>query len=118
MNRLSLLLALSASVLWGADVTGTWYCTVEFSVGSGSPTLVLKQDNDKISGTYSGTLGETSVQGTISGDKVEIWFDTEAAGQKFKVTYNARLKNENKEMEGTVIYGELGEGTFSARKKG
>ena len=117
MNRLSLLFLLSASFLWGADVTGTWYCTVELPAGSGSPTLVLKQEGEKITGTYSGTLGETTVQGTVSGDKVEISFDTEAGGQKFKVTYNATLKNNDKEMEGRVIYGDLGEGAFSARKK-
>jgi hypothetical protein len=119
MNRLSLLFILSAPFLWGAgaDVTGTWYCTVDLPSGSGSPTLVLKQENDKITGTYSGTLGETAVQGTIAGDKVQISFEAEAGGQKFKVTYDATLKNDNKEMEGKVIYGDLGEGAFSARKK-
>jgi hypothetical protein len=117
MNRLSLLFLLSASLLRGADVTGTWYCTVDLPAGSGSPTLVLKQEGEKITGTYSGTLGEMAVQGTVSGDKVEISFDTEAGGQKFKVIYNAILKNNDKEMEGRVIYGNLGEGVFSARKK-
>lgn len=117
MNRLSLLFLFFAPFLWGADVTGTWYCTVELPAGSGSPTLVLKQEGEKITGTYSGTLGDAAVQGTISGDKVEIFFDAEAGGQKFKVTYSATLQNNDKEMEGKVIYGDLGEGAFSARKK-
>lgn len=116
MPRFIVSLIVFAGLSLAADVTGTWYFAVELSVGSGSPTLVLKQEGNKVTGTYSGTLGEAPVKGNVDGDKVEIMFETETAGQKFKVTYTGTVKDD-KEMSGKVAYGEIGEGTFTAKKK-
>lgn len=113
--RLLPLLVLSVSV-FAADVTGTWNVAVELSVGSGSPTIVLKQQGEKLSGTYTGTLGEAPVSGKIDGDKVEFWFEAEAAGQKFRATYKGVVKD-GKAMQGTVDYSGIGDGTFTAKKK-
>src|SRR4051812_13726272 len=40
------------------DVSGTWTMAVETAAGSGTPTIVLKQDGETLSGHYSGQLGE------------------------------------------------------------
>lgn len=115
MKFLSALL-LSMTAALAADVTGTWNLAVELSVGSGNPTIVLRQQGEKLTGTYSGTLGEAPVSGKIEGDKIEFWFEAEAAGQKFRAVYKGVVKGGNA-MQGTVDYGEIGDGSFTAKKK-
>lgn len=51
-----------------ADVSGKWTAQVDTDMGSGEPTFVLKQVGDKLTGTYSGQLGEAPVTGTVKGD--------------------------------------------------
>jgi hypothetical protein len=110
------ILALSLAPALAADVTGTWNMAVELSVGSGNPTVVLKQQGEKLTGTYTGTLGEAPVSGKIEEDKIEFWFEAEAGGQKLRVTYKGVVKNGNS-MQGTVDYSGVGDGTFTGRKK-
>src|SRR5262250_1419307 len=62
-----------AAVAFAADVTGTWNATVDLGGGQGgTPTFVLKQDGEKLTGTYSGALGESPVTGTIKGSDITI----------------------------------------------
>ncbi len=110
------LMLLAAATTLAADVTGTWYFAVELSVGSGAPTFVLKQEGSKLTGTYSGTLGEAPVTGTVKGDKIEFSFQAETAGEKFRAVYSGTIKD-SKNMEGKADYGEFGDGTWTARKK-
>ncbi|MFV8227053.1 hypothetical protein ACNKXV_13975, partial [Christiangramia aquimixticola] len=49
------------------DLTGTWTVDVQTDMGSGNPTFVLKQEGEKITGTYSGSLGDSQVTGTLKG---------------------------------------------------
>ncbi len=115
MRRL-LTLALFSMAALAADISGTWNAAVELDVGSGTPTFVLKQTGDQITGTYSGALGEAKVKGTVTGDKVEIKFDIAPDGDKVTAIYSGTLNGDNK-MKGTVKLGSLGSGTFTATKK-
>ncbi len=99
-----------------ADVTGTWSFAVELSVGSGAPTFVLKQEGAKISGTYSGTMGEAPVAGKLEGDAIDLTFEAEVAGEKVKVVYTGTVKSPTT-MAGKVSYGSISDGTWTARKK-
>jgi hypothetical protein len=110
--RKLLALALITVAALAADITGTWTAAVELDAGNGSATFVLKQTGDQLSGTYSGALGTAPVKGTVKGDRVEWTFDTADAG---KVIYIGTLSGDTK-MKGTVEYGQLGKGTFSAEK--
>src|SRR5215471_474698 len=110
---LSLVLLLAASA-FAIDLTGTWNAKVELSTGqSGSPTFVLKQDGEKLTGTYSGTLGNAPVTGTVKGDDVTLEFDVSGT----KVTYKGKIDSTGKKMEGTCDYGGQASGTFTATKK-
>jgi cytochrome c-type biogenesis protein CcmE len=113
--RRFLLFALFSVAAFAADVTGTWNFNVETDAGSGTPTFVLKQSGEELSGTYSGALGEAKVKGTVKGDKVEITFEVSPSGDAVKVIYTGTLDGEKK-MKGTVKLGSLGEGTFTAQK--
>jgi hypothetical protein len=98
----------------GGDLTGTWDGEVETSAGSGNPTLTLKQEGDKLTGTYKGQLGEFPLTGTIKGDAVELSF--KVSGQvEGTVVYKATVSG--KTMKGTVDLAGAATGTFKATKK-
>lgn len=114
MRRL-LLLALVSLTVFAADVTGTWQFTVETDAGNGTPTFVLHQTGEELTGTYSGALGEAKVKGSVKGDNVEITFQASPGGDAVNVVYSGKLDGEKK-MKGTVKLGDLGSGTFTAEK--
>ncbi|HEY6348693.1 MAG TPA: hypothetical protein VI636_04710 [Candidatus Angelobacter sp.] len=107
-------LFLLAATAFAVDLTGTWNAKVELGGGqSGSPTFTLKQDGEKLTGTYSGALGDAPIKGTVKGNEVTI--DFEASGAE--IHYAGKVDNEGKKMEGTVDYGGQASGTFTATKK-
>lgn len=110
-KALALILMLSAA-LFAADVTGKWVFDVETDAGSGTPTFNLKQDGEKLTGSYSGALGEAKVTGTVRGAEVTIQF--EASG--YQVIYKGTL-DEQQKIKGTVDLGGQAKGTFTGSKR-
>jgi hypothetical protein len=102
----------AAASLYAADVTGTWNAKVDLGGQGGSPSFILKQDGEKLTGTYSGALGEAPLHGTIKGS--DVAFEFEASGAAIK--YAGKLDSSGKKMEGTVDYGGQASGTFTATK--
>jgi hypothetical protein len=98
-----------------ADVTGTWIMAVETGAGSGSPTFILVQKGEALSGSYKGQLGEAQVTGTVKGDEVTIEYTVEGQGGTLAVKYSG--KTDGKTMSGRVSLGQLGEGTFTGTKQ-
>jgi lipopolysaccharide export system protein LptA len=131
MKRFSLLLTLAlvfrlglpAQVLADAaaqdkpvDVSGNWALTVETSAGTGNPTVEFKQDGETLTGNYSSQVfGEQKVTGTIKGNAITFGFTTSFQGSTVTVTYTGTADPST--MKGKVTLGELGEGTFTGKKK-
>lgn len=115
MWRVFVGLAVTAALAIAADMSGTWNITVEIQGNSGTPTFVLKQDGEKLTGTYSGMLGDAPVTGTVKGDQVEWQFDAKSDQVSGKVKYRGTVTGSK--IKGTVSLGELGEGTFEGTKK-
>jgi hypothetical protein len=115
MKRL-LLLFITAVLAFAADLTGTWEFNVETDMGSGTPTMIFKQDGNKLTGTYKGQLGEAPLQGTVNGDKVEFSFEVSPTGDKIVIKYTGALSG-NDTMKGTVDLGGQATGKFTASKK-
>ena len=114
--QLVLMLAMTSVAAIASDISGKWEAAVETDAGSGSPTFVFKQDGEKLSGTYSGQLGEAKLAGTVEGDRVEWSFKVSFNGDDFTVKYAGTLDGGAK-MKGTVELGTAGKGTFTAEKK-
>jgi len=116
MRKLVLLFAafllVPASVFAAVNVTGTWNARVDVGGQSGTPTFTLKQDGEKLTGTYSGALGESDLSGTVKGNA--ITFEFEASGAK--VRYEGKVTDDGKIMEGTCDYAGQASGTFKAIK--
>src|SRR5579863_4749664 len=104
-----------AQVAGAADVTGTWIMNVETSAGSGSPTFVLVQKGDALSGSYRGQLGEAQVTGTVKDDDVTIEYKVDGQAGSLAVKYWG--KTDGKTMKGKVSLGQLGDGTFTGTKQ-
>jgi hypothetical protein len=106
-------LILVAVSLVAADVSGTWNANVETDAGSGTPVFVLKQSGEKLSGTYSGALGEAKVSGSVQGGDVVIEFEV----QEMKILYTGKLDAAGQTMKGKVDLAGMASGTFTAVKK-
>jgi hypothetical protein len=104
-----------AQVAAAADVTGTWIMAVETGAGSGSPTFILVQKGEALSGSYKGQLGEAQVTGTVKGDDVTIEYKVDGQAGSLAVKYTG--KTDGKTMSGKVSLGQLGEGTFTGTKQ-
>jgi hypothetical protein len=104
-------LLLAAAPLSAADVTGTWKVDVVLDAGSGTVTFVFKQDGEKLTGKYSGVLGEADVTGTVKGDKIVFSF----SGRGVDAHYAGKVTGDT--MEGTCEYGQVGSGTFKGKKQ-
>ena len=93
-------------------IAGTWDMNVQSTMGSGTPVMALKQDNDTlISGTYNGQLGEAPVKGVIKGSDVVLEFNISGN----MIQYTGIVDGDN--MKGKVKFGSLGEGSFTGKRR-
>ena len=99
-----------------ADLTGKWLFNVETAAGSGTPTITLKQDGEKLTGHYSGQLGEADLTGTVKGPDVAFKFTVDAQGNNLECTYTGTVEGKDG-MKGKVNIAGLADGTFTAKKQ-
>lgn len=98
------------------DVAGTWALTVETPQGTGNPTLTLKQEGETLTGTYvSQFFGERSVTGSLKADAITFSFTVSMEGNTVTVTYSGTVEKDT--IKGKVAFGDMGEGTFTGKKK-
>ena len=127
MNRKSSYLMLSLSICLvtsmvayaqtaPANLTGKWVFTVESAAGTGTPALEFKQDGEKLTGHYAGQLGEADGTGTVKGQAFEFAFTTTVQGFTLNVVYKGTIEGKDS-VKGTVVLGELGEGTFTGKRQ-
>ena len=100
-------------LLFAAGVTGTWKAQVQVGDQKGSPSFMLKQHGQQLTGTYSGVLGQAPITGTVKGTNITLNFESSGT----KVTYSGKVLPGGKKMEGTVNYGGAATGTFTALKE-
>jgi hypothetical protein len=95
-------------------LTGTWLFEVHHSAGVSTPTVTITQTDDKLTGKYVGSYGESELTGTIKG--TEFTFTVEiGTEQKVRVVYTGTFEKDA--LKGSVTLGEMGEGTFTAKRK-
>jgi hypothetical protein len=97
------------------DVSGNWKLTIETPNGPGSPSVVLKQEGEKLTGTYKGRFGESPLEGTVKDKDIKFTVKVNAQGQELLIEYAGTLEGDT--MKGKVKFGEYGEGTFTGKKE-
>jgi autotransporter translocation and assembly factor TamB len=112
MLFLAALFLLPSSVFAAINVSGTWNARVDLGGQGGTPTFVLKQDGEKLTGKYNGALGDADLTGTLKGNAISFDFDV----QGNKIHYEGKVSEDAKTMEGTCDYGGQASGTFKATR--
>ncbi len=88
---------------------------VQTDQGTGSPTFVLKQTGEKVTGRYKGTFGEADVTGTASGKTFKLTFTADAQGTAVTITYDGEFESATS-VKGKVDLAGLATGTFTGKK--
>ena len=97
-----------------AKVAGLWNVALELGSIAGSPTIELKQDGEKITGTYRGRYGASPLSGEIKENQIVFSVTMNAEGQQ-TTGYFAGVVEGDK-MSGTVEFEGAGEGTWTATR--
>jgi hypothetical protein len=98
------------------DLTGKWVFNVTTDAGTGTPTMTMKQDGEKLTGHYSGQLGESDFTGTVKANEFSFAFAVDAQGMKLDITYTGTVESKDA-LKGTVSIAGLGDGTFTAKRQ-
>ena len=98
------------------DLTGKWTFTVETSPGGGTPNIALKQDGDKLTGHYSGQLGEADLMGSVKGQEFVFSFSVDVQGATLNCTYTGSIQSADS-IKGTLNIAGLADGTFTAKRQ-
>jgi hypothetical protein len=99
------------------DVTGTWIFDVTTDAGTGTPTVTLKQDGEKLAGHYSSSnLGEADLTGTVKGQNIAFTFVANVQGTALDVSDTGTIESKDA-MKGTLSITAIGNGTFTAKRK-
>src|SRR5262245_61561141 len=91
-----------------ASIAGQWQFTVELAVGTGHPVITFKQDGEKITGTYEGRYGKSSLEGTVKENQVEFTVTMVAEGTTVSGMFSGTYENDR--MAGDVDFQGAGEG--------
>jgi hypothetical protein len=97
-----------------ADVSGAWTFTVELGMGTGRPKVILKQEGEKLTGTYDGRYGVSPLEGIIKENKIELTVSMTAEGQAVLGVFTGVVDGDS--MSGSVEFDGAGDGTWTAVK--
>jgi hypothetical protein len=96
-------------------MTGTWLIESHHSAGVSTPTATITQAGEKLTGKYVGSYGESVITGSIKDNK-DFTFSTETGTeQKVTLVYTGTLEGDT--IKGSLTMGEMGEGTFTGKRK-
>ncbi|HVL68381.1 MAG TPA: hypothetical protein VM364_14055 [Vicinamibacterales bacterium] len=95
-------------------MTGTWTFEVHHSAGVSTPTVTITQTDGRLAGRYVSSYGQFELTGSIKG--AEFTFSVEVGNeQKVTLVYTGTLDGDT--VKGGVTMGEMGEGTFTGKRK-
>jgi hypothetical protein len=89
--------------------------TVEAPEGTAHPTILLRQEGEKITGTYQGRMGESELSGTIKGIEIRFSVTLKFQDVSYVVVYSGSVGDDS--MKGTARFGDTGTGDWSAKRR-
>lgn len=96
------------------DLTGTWKYAVVTENGTGTPTVVMKQSGDSLTGTYeSGRMGVLPFKGSVKDQSFTFAINTQGGAT---LTFHGTIVSENV-VKGNVDFGGEGGATFSGERQ-
>jgi hypothetical protein len=98
-----------------ADLTGIWVLTTESQMGSEDARMTVRQTGSALAGTIAGRNGSIDYQGSVTGTAVAFDFIIKVRGNDLKLDYTGTVDGDT--MKGKAVFGQFGEGTFTARRQ-
>lgn len=99
------------------DVGGKWVMTLEMSMGTASPSLELKQDGAKLTGTYTGRYGTFPLEGSLKGQAIAFSFNMTAEGQSVTMSFAGEVASDAQSMKGTAVLADMGDASWTAKRQ-
>src|SRR4029078_10538512 len=96
------------------SLTGRWEMALNMSMGQSKPTLTLRQDGEKLTGTYAGRYGTFPVEGTIKNCTVEFLLTMDVNGEKVEMVFAGEVASDGQSMKGDADLAQAGDGTWTA----
>jgi hypothetical protein len=96
------------------DVTGDWQITVNSPMGARTTPLSLKQDGEKVSGSFKSAAGELPVTGTLVDNELKLAFTLNVQGNPIDISLDGKVAGES--ITGMAQFGGFGEGEFTAKR--
>ena len=97
-----------------ANVAGKWNVTMQLESITGHPVILLKQNGEKLTGTYEGRYGQSEVKGSIKEKEIEFTVSIVAEGMQTQGVFAGKVDGDT--MSGEVSYEGAGDGTWSATR--
>ncbi len=97
------------------ELTGTWELKVVIGQVTATPSITLRQQGEKLTGTYKGRMGETPLEGTIKDGQIQVSVKLKFQDEEIAVRYSGKVEDET--MSGTVQFQKSATGKWTARRK-
>jgi hypothetical protein len=98
------------------DLTGKWAFAVVTENGTGTPAVVLKQEGEKLTGTYeSRMMGTRAFTGSIKGDSLTLTLEANGPDGVALVFRGVVVDKDN--LKGNVDFGGMGGATFTGKRE-
>ncbi len=98
------------------NVSGVWYVTVKMPSGTINSILVLKQEGEKLTGTYKASERDLPLIGIIGGNDIIFSYYANHPKQEFEVKFAGKLEGKDS-LKGKATLGKLGEAPWMAKKQ-
>lgn len=98
----------------GADLSGSWVLTTDSQVGTEDAQMTVRQTGSALAGTITGRAGRVDYTGSVKGSAVAFDFTINVQGTDLKLDYTGTVEGDT--MKGTAVFGQFGEGTFTAKR--
>jgi hypothetical protein len=95
-----------------AKVDGKWNVLLQLETITGHPVLTLKQDGEKLTGTYEGRYGPSPLEGEIKENRIAFAVTFTAEGSKTTGVFQGTVDGAS--MSGSVEFEGAGNGKWSA----
>lgn len=105
--------AIAFAYVLAPDLTGKWDFAVVTENGTGTPVVTLKQEGEKLTGTYeSSRMGIRAIEGTVRKDSVRF---TLKGGEVELEFMGVIVDNDN--LKGVVDFQGQGGATFTGKRQ-
>lgn len=98
------------------SIAGKWTLTLVTDNFTASPTLDLKVDGQKVTGSYTGRYGSFPLEGSLKGRALEFAFTMNAEGTATLMSFVGEVAPDGQTMKGKATLGEMGEATWTAAR--